>query len=214
MMRPYHEIMQASENEPSGSREQPIKRSQEAWDLFFYNIAQSVASLSKDPDRKVGAVIVAPDKRQMSFGYNGFPPGIEDLPSLLADREYKLVNMVHAEDNALKQAPFLTDGCTVYVTRFPCLGCAEKLKDAGIRKIVAPTPDFTHHRWGSQWKQATELLAFNNVAVVQANDEDDAFSEFMSRLVNARVTQSQALKFTVTGETQVIVGGGGSGGNT
>lgn len=136
----------------------PVKRSPEAWDMFFFGIAHAVSALSKDPERKVGAVIVTPDKRQLSFGYNGFPAEIEDLPALLADREFKLANMIHAEDNAMKQAPFVAQGCTMYVTRFPCFSCATKLRDVGIRKLVAPTPDFNHHRWGMQWQAAVELL--------------------------------------------------------
>lgn len=137
----------------------PIKRSQKDWDLFFYySVAQNVALLSKDPDRKVGAVIITPDRRQMSFGYNGFPPGVEDRPSLLADREFKLANMVHAEDNALRQAPFPTEGCTLYVTRFPCLECAHKLWAARIARVVAPEPDFGHPRWGKSWQDSMDLL--------------------------------------------------------
>lgn len=146
--------------------EVPIKRSQEDWDAFFYSIAQSVASLSKDPDRKVGAVIVALDKRQMSFGYNGFPSGIEDLPSLLADRDFKLANMVHAEANALRQAPFAMRDCTIYATSFPCIGCAIKIRNAGIHKVVAPEPDFTHHRWGLRWLAAVSLFRNRGIQVV------------------------------------------------
>jgi len=144
----------------------PIKRTQEGWDMFFYGIAHAVSALSKDPERKVGAVIVAPDKRQMSFGYNGFPSDIEDLPMFLVDREFKLANMVHAEANALKQAPFAVTGCTLYVTRFPCFDCATKLKEAGISKVVAPIPDFNHHRWGKQWHAASILLAAENIHIV------------------------------------------------
>lgn len=145
---------------------QPLKRTQKDWDTFFYGIAHCVAMLSKDPDRQVGAVIVSPDKRQMSFGYNGFPSHIEDLPVYLIDREFKLANMIHAEANALKQAPFATAGCTLYATSFPCLDCAVKLKDAGITKIVAPTPDFHHHRWGEQWQKAMFLFERSVIQVV------------------------------------------------
>lgn len=144
----------------------PIKRTQRKWDLFFYEIAHTVALLSKDPDRKVGAVIITPDRRQMSFGYNGFPSSVEDLPEWLADRDFKLMHMVHAEDNALRQAPFPTTGCTLYTTSFPCLDCASKLKIAGIRKVIAPAPDFGHHRWGQQWKEVTQLFMLGTIEVV------------------------------------------------
>ncbi|UYA99042.1 dCMP deaminase [Xanthomonas phage vB_Xar_IVIA-DoCa10] len=145
--------------------EAPIKRTQEEWDEFFYGMAVLAASMSKDPDRKVGAVLVTPDRRQVSPGYNGFPPGVPDLPSLLADRDFKLANMVHAEDNCLRQAPFSPEGCTVYVTRFPCLTCASKLRLAGVHRIVAPKPDLGHARWGKSWAVSTAILTAAGILI-------------------------------------------------
>ncbi|URA07028.1 hypothetical protein P9A47_gp60 [Xanthomonas phage Elanor] len=145
--------------------EAPIKRTIQDWDEFFYGMAVLAASMSKDPDRKVGAVLVSPDRRQVSPGFNGFPPGIPDIPSLLADRDFKLANMVHAEDNCLRQSPFSTEGCTVYVTRFPCLQCAFKLRDAKVHRLVAPKPDLGHVRWGSSWAMATGILTRAGVLI-------------------------------------------------
>ncbi|UTC27995.1 dCMP deaminase [Stenotrophomonas phage A1432] len=138
--------------------EAPIKRTPEDWDKFFYAIAVLAAGQSKDPDRKVGAVLVSPDRRQVSPGFNGFPPDIDDFPELLADKAFKLEHMVHAEDNCLRQAPFQPAGCTVYVTRFPCLHCAFKLRAAGIRRVVAPRPDLGHARWGKSWAMSVAVL--------------------------------------------------------
>ena len=138
--------------------EAPIKRTQLDWDRFFYGMALLAAEQSKDPDRKVGAVLVSADRRQVSPGFNGFPPDVQDLPSLLADRDFKLAHMVHAEDNCLRQSPFMTTGCTVYVTAFPCLHCAFKLRAAGIRRVVAPRPDLGHHRWGKSWAMSVAVL--------------------------------------------------------
>jgi dCMP deaminase len=145
--------------------EQPIKRTQEEWDNFFLRFARDIASMSKDPDRQVGAVVVTPDRRQLSLGYNGFPPGVEDLPSLLADRDFKLANMVHAEVNCLRQAPFELVGCSMYVTRFPCHHCAEKIVAARIHRVVAPAPDFGHARWGQSWRQSAESLESAGIAI-------------------------------------------------
>ena len=145
--------------------EQPIKRTQEEWDSFFLRFARDVAGMSKDPDRQVGAVVVTPDRRQLSLGYNGFPPEVEDLPSLLADRDFKLANMVHAEVNCLRQAPFPLEGCTLYVTRFPCNRCAERIMASGIYRVVAPAPDFGHARWGTSWRQAAGLMESAGLAI-------------------------------------------------
>lgn len=142
--------------------EAPIKRTQREWDSVFYTLAANISELSKDPDRKVGAVLVTADRRQMSFGYNGFPQDVPDLPSHLADKDFKLARMIHAEHNCLQQAPFPTKGCTLYVTRFPCHHCAELIAKAGVSRVMAPRPDYTHHRWGESWQQARWLMRFQN----------------------------------------------------
>lgn len=152
--------------------EQPIKRTRAEWDRFFLRFAQDVAGMSKDPDRKVGAVLVTPDRRQMSIGFNGFPPDVEDLPSLLADRDFKLDNTVHAEDNCLRQAPFSATGCTMYVTRFPCIPCTSKLRDAGIARVVGPSPDLRHRRWGKHWTVALAVFALNGIQVTTMEIEE------------------------------------------
>ena len=47
---------------------------------------------------------------------------------------------------------------TLYVTRYPCKACAELLACAGITRLVAPAPDFTHPRWGDSWIAANRIL--------------------------------------------------------
>jgi dCMP deaminase len=73
------------------------------WDERFVRIAQEVASWSKDPGTKVGAVLVN-DKRILATGYNGFPSGISDSLERYMEREVKLAYTVHAEVNALLNA--------------------------------------------------------------------------------------------------------------
>jgi dCMP deaminase len=122
--------------------------------------------LSKDPDRKVGAVLVSPDRRQLSVGYNGFPAELPDRPDWLEDKELKLQHMVHAEENCLRQAPFRTTGCTLYVTRFPCKDCAvEWILGASIARLVAPRPDLGHLRWGDSWIHALGALRHAHVSI-------------------------------------------------
>lgn len=143
----------------------PIKHDRFAWDECFLRFADQASTMSKDPDRHVGAVLVTPDRRQLSIGYNGFPPEVPDMPDLLNNRAFKLANMVHAEDNCLRQAPFRSAGCTMYITRFPCDVCAGKLVDAGVARVVAPKPELGHRRWGSSWRQALDHLQANGVEV-------------------------------------------------
>jgi dCMP deaminase len=142
------------------------RRSPEEWHRFFMDLAIRVAQLSKDPDRKVGAVLVAPDRRQISFGYNGFPADMPDRSDWLQDKEIKLTHMVHAEENCLAQAPFSARGCTLFVTRFPCQECATRwILEAGIAHVVAPRPDFGHLRWGESWIKALAAIRHAHIGI-------------------------------------------------
>ena len=107
------------------------------WDKRFYRMAREVASWSKDPTQKVGAVLVSPDKRQVSWGYNGFPAAIEDTDDRLNNKEVKNAYMIHAELNAILNAKKDLKGWTLYVTKFPCTACALAIVQSGISRVVA-----------------------------------------------------------------------------
>lgn len=107
----------------------------------YYPIAQSVAGLSKDPNTKVGALVI--DKRGSirAVGYNGFPRGVNDDPLMYADRETKLRFIAHAEANAIANAASTgtpLQGCSLVVTKFPCRECAKMIINAGISHIFSP----------------------------------------------------------------------------
>ena len=110
------------------------------WDDRFYALAKSVASWSKDLDCRVGAVLVSPNHRQFSLGYNGFPKSIDDCPELLADKELKNSIIVHAEVNAVLNADQSVAGWYLYCTKTPCLSCAKLLVQSNIAKVVCPAP--------------------------------------------------------------------------
>src|SRR3990172_2103187 len=82
----------------------------DAWDSRFLRLAEFVAQWSKDPNTKVGAVIVDGTHRIVSLGFNGFPRGVDD-DERLRNRELKLKLMVHAEMNAILFAGRALDGC-------------------------------------------------------------------------------------------------------
>ena len=135
------------------------------WDSRFMVLATVVATWSKDPDRKVGAVLVSEDRRQVSVGFNGFPRGIADTGERLSDRRMKLSLTVHAERNALDNAGFSADGCTLYTTRFPCSQCAKGVIQKGVTRLVTPAPDLMHKRWGQDWALSLSLLGEAGVNV-------------------------------------------------
>lgn len=103
------------------------------------DLAKHVASWSKDPRTKVGAVVVG-RPGEVSLGYNGFPRGVEDTEERLNNRALKHKYTQHAERNVLDNTRFDTNGATLYVTMFPCSECAKSIINKGITCVVCPPP--------------------------------------------------------------------------
>ncbi len=76
-------------------------------------------------------------------------------------------NAIHAEknllDKALKQNVSLQE-CTLYITRFPCLDCAELLSNVGIIKIFYMSDLFT------SGNIAQEFFEHNNIETFQIKE--------------------------------------------
>lgn len=113
------------------------------WEKRYLDIAKQVATWSKDPSRKIGAVIVGNKGQIISQGFNGFPRGIDDSIERYNDRETKYKFIVHAEANAIYNAIHngaSTDGATIYVTGLPvCHQCADAIIQTGIKRVVMDT---------------------------------------------------------------------------
>lgn len=138
------------------------------WDERFVRIAHEVATWSKDPGTKVGAVLVS-DKRILATGYNGFPSGISDSLVRYTDREVKLAYTVHAEVNALLNAAkngARTEGSTLYTTFHPCVNCAASVIQGGIARVVCPTVDSSPQRWRDNFTRARDLLLEAEVTII------------------------------------------------
>jgi dCMP deaminase len=129
------------------------------WDQRFLALAAHVAGWSKDPSTKVGAVVVDDKRRVAGLGYNGLPRGVRDTAERLHDREVKYRMVVHAEANAILNAPLGVEGCTMYLTHPPCCGCAKLMIQAGVVRVVfrRASPDLLA-RWGDDLASATALL--------------------------------------------------------
>lgn len=112
-----------------------IKSKPDKWIKHWLKIALVTSELSKDPSTKVGAVIVTPDNRQCSLGYNGFADGIEDLEERWNTRPVKYEFVIHAEENAILNSPFDTKGCTLFCTHRCCHKCMARIVRSGIKKV-------------------------------------------------------------------------------
>ena len=110
----------------------------EKWDRRHLHLAQEISRWSKDPSTKCGAVIVDAKRRPISWGYNGFPRGMEDRRELLELRDRKLDRTIHAEINALLTSTRSAKGCTLYIYPFlPCSRCAVQIIQSGISRVVS-----------------------------------------------------------------------------
>lgn len=110
----------------------------------FMKLAVEAANKSKDPNTKVGAVIVAKNE-VVGSGFNQMP---QDKDAFNWNRDVKFIDnsfpiqkdtkypyVVHAEMNAFLEALDKAKGADIYVTLFPCSNCAKFLAQAGINKI-------------------------------------------------------------------------------
>lgn len=134
------------------------------WAERFFQMAELVASWSKDPSTQVGAVITS-GNRVVSLGFNGYPSGVSD--SAGADtREVKLLKTIHAEENAILHARRDLSGSEMYVTHFPCPTCAAKIIQTGIAAVYCKTQDDQFmSRWGDKVKVSIDMFEQAGVAV-------------------------------------------------
>jgi dCMP deaminase len=127
----------------------------EKWDERFCNLAKYISDWSKDPNAKVGAVILSKAGGDISVGYNGFPMGVEDTVERLQDQAQKLELIVHAEQNAIIAAGSRAHGACIYVWGKPvCARCAGSIIQAGIKRVVA----FASNQSGeSKWDKSGQI---------------------------------------------------------
>jgi dCMP deaminase len=123
------------------------------WHTKFMRMCQEVATWSKDPSTKVGAVIVDDLHRIVSVGYNGFPRGINDTQERLLDRVTKLQFTIHAELNAILNSRGRVAGCSLYISNLsPCHECSRFIAQSGIANVFFPLTDIP-----DRWKDSCEL---------------------------------------------------------
>jgi len=125
-----------------------------AWDDYFMQLAEHVASRSTCLRRKVGAVLVR-DKRILATGYNGAPSGMKhcleigclrDELKIPSGTKHEICRAIHAEQNAVIQCALhgvSSQESVLYITHQPCAICTKILINAGVKRIVyrQPYPD-------------------------------------------------------------------------
>ena len=109
------------------------------WTEYFQRVARLTSLRSKDPSCRVGCVIVSPDKRIISTGYNGMV-ACKNNDTLFPWCKGEGINnkkhfVVHAEVNAIINATASLKNARMFCMRFPCCECAKLIAQSGI-KIV------------------------------------------------------------------------------
>ncbi|MBM3505082.1 MAG: deoxycytidylate deaminase [Alphaproteobacteria bacterium] len=133
---------------------------EDKWDERFLAVAKLAATWSKDPDAKVGAVVVDAQGQIAGVGYNGFPRLVEDSVERLGDKETKLEMVVHAEENALLGAGVRARDGALFVFGKPvCARCAGSIIQARIKRVVAQEPkDGTESKWDKSGKIGRKMM--------------------------------------------------------
>lgn len=133
-----------------------MKTEENRWHKRFLRLAEFIATWSKDPSSKIGAVIVDKNRRLISAGYNGFPIGVAD-DDRLHDRQTKYKIVLHAEENAILFSKRDLTDCSLYVSGLPpCSHCASLIIQSGIKNVYAWKEEIPE-----RWKESVELTLEN-----------------------------------------------------
>lgn len=135
------------------------------WHRRFLELANHVATWSRDPSTRVGAVVVRPDRTIASMGYNGFPRGVNDTPDRYNERSVKYQFTCHAEANAIVSAKEDLSRAVLYSSPLhPCNECAKLVIQSGIKTVVTQAP--TEERWADSFKIASQMFEEAGVEVI------------------------------------------------
>jgi dCMP deaminase len=136
------------------------------WDTRYLELAERVASWSKDPSRQIGAVAVGSKGQVLAQGFNGFPRGIVDTADRYNNREIKYKYVVHAEMNVIYNATYngvSLDGSTLYVSGLPvCSDCAKGIIQVGISRVVMKEENIPQH-WAKSWAMTAGMFDEANI---------------------------------------------------
>lgn len=118
-----------------------------SWDTYFLSLCTLASLRSNCMKRRVGAVLVR-NNRVLSTGYNGTPRGLRNC----AEGGCRRCNggaaggtsldeclCLHAEENALLECGRErggAEGTVLYCNTCPCLRCAVKIVQTGVREVV------------------------------------------------------------------------------
>ena len=114
-------------------------RTRPSRDTYFLKIAKLASERSTCMCRQVGCILVNNYNHVVATGYNGVPANfphctkcVRETPGADLDKCFA----VHAEQNALLQAPNIHELWTAYCTDSPCITCVKLMMNTSITRIV------------------------------------------------------------------------------
>ena len=145
-----------------------IKPHERKWLTACQTLAPLFSTCAK---RQYCAVIVAPNKRLVGFGYNGSPSGMDHCTDGACPRlhenaasgsNYDTCISQHAEAGALLWSDVsMRQGATLIVNGPPCMGCAKLIASSGVTRVVCLSDNQYE-----QWQSVSEFLSKTGVDVV------------------------------------------------
>jgi len=145
------------------------------WDHYFLEMVKLVASKSRDPSTKCGAVIVSQDHSVLSTGYNGFPRGVNYTEERL-ERPLKYEFIEHGERNAILNAArhgVALAGTKMYLNFRPecCTDCTKAVIQSGITEVIGPNIPFPGNK--DKWKIGPNIEMMQEAGVILTVIEDN-----------------------------------------
>ncbi|KAJ2844715.1 Deoxycytidine monophosphate (dCMP) deaminase, partial [Coemansia erecta] len=124
------------------------ERIRPSWDTYFMLLSELASHRANCMKRKVGCILVK-DNQIIATGYNGTPKGITNCNEGGCPRcndgtpcgvSLDHCLCIHAEENALLEAGRgrvrNAEGVALYCNTCPCLGCAKKIVQVGVKTVV------------------------------------------------------------------------------
>ncbi len=152
-----------------------------SWDNYFLELMSTVASRATCDRGRSGCVIVR-DRRIISTGYVGSPPGLDHCDEVghlmkeVIDEDGTVrkhcVRTIHAEQNAICQAArhgIPLEGATLYCKMEPCRVCAMLIISCGITHVVAQKK---YHAA----QETRDMFAQAGIELVVIEDETESYS--------------------------------------
>ncbi|XP_019859233.1 PREDICTED: uncharacterized protein LOC109587435 isoform X1 [Amphimedon queenslandica] len=135
------------------------------WEKFFMKIAElSKERSNHNPQYKVGACVVSPKKQVLAVGYNAYPEDMIHDETEDEEKDNKESNYIsHAEYKAILGISPSVEGCTLYVTKYPCHMCAQVIVQSGIREVIYDKP--------GEWDKDSYISSRKTLAACLGDDK-------------------------------------------